>query len=206
MTHVKKTEMRSILLILILLISIIPTVRGQNNGLIITHNQNELWIDSLLKSDLDIQTKMIRQRLIQDTAVYCPCMTVPSGILRDKTIHIPQNYVDGLKIADLTVDTFKINGFKGDGRLLFGIRLKDKSNKNDLLFIKRDSTTTISTIKELATIISFDNITGIEIIRHRDEKFALFGGSFGFGVIIIDLKNKKDYQKVKRLNKTRRHN
>lgn len=119
-------------------------------------------------------------------------MIVPIGILRDKIIHIPQNYVAGLDYSKLVQDTFKINGIKGEGRLLFACRLKDCKNKYDFIQIKRDTSVRVSTIREITEMISTNNVSGIEIIKNCDEKFALFGSSYGFGVIILDLNNKKD--------------
>jgi len=191
---------RLLSIIFIILGLVTLTIEAQIVSPIITFKQNDTWIDSLEKSSLDIQIAMIKSRLINDTAVYSPSMIVPVGVLRDKTIYVPQNYVKNLTLSDLANDTFKINGLKGDSRLLFACRLKNNSNKYDFISIKRDNTTKISTIIKISKIISKSNISRIEIIKNSDDKFVLFGASFGFGVIIMDFSNKKDYKLIKRLN------
>jgi hypothetical protein len=96
---------------LFLLVLFFYSVKGQTDNYIITTEQNDLWIDKVENSPLDIQVKMVKARLKNDTAVYYMGMLVPTVIFRDKMIYIPQNYVAGLNDKDIATESFQIKYF-----------------------------------------------------------------------------------------------
>ncbi|MFN8207309.1 MAG: hypothetical protein U0T82_07860 [Bacteroidales bacterium] len=174
------------------------TTYSQTDEFIVTFKQNETWIELFEKSPLDKKVEMVKNRLINDTAVYYPGQSVPIGILQDKMIHIPQNYVANLSISDLANDTFQINGFRGDSRMTYLINFSKKGKAHESFLFMRDSQTKVDDVIYVANVLNTENVENIILINPAQDELTLYGNS-GFGAIIIVLNDKKDFKEIYKL-------
>jgi hypothetical protein len=164
-------------------------VRGQNVDLILSKEHNETWFDTLKSLPLSQQIDFIKVRIINDTNIY------NSNYLRFDRINIDD---------DIRAERLKDKGNISEGRILYFIRYKHRLfKKYDFIGFQWSNSTETSLITGFHDFLAINKIKDIEIIKEKEKELAIFGSIAEFGVIIIDLTEKKYLNEFNKLIKNK---
>jgi len=161
--------MQNIFKLFILLCITSSIVSGQTQNIIITREQNNKWLDSLMTQPLNKQLSTLRDRLLSDTNVF-----------------VRQYYADRIRVAESLG-----HRVYGDGKpiLIIGgypIDIDNKTQTNKIIGLTKLLTDTY--INELRILSPNDPATT-----------ALYGTAGQFGIIVVTLTKKKYAKLFKRL-------
>lgn len=161
--------MTKILILTCLLCLVFPNAYGQTQQLILTREENGLWLDSLKKIPLDQQLLRINDRLLLDTNVF-----------------VRQSYSDRIKVADSLG-----NRVYGDGKpiLVVGGYIMTIDN--------RTQTNKIISLTKLLTPTYIKSI--FILSPNDPAATALYGNAGQFGIIVMTVTKKKIVKLFKRL-------
>jgi hypothetical protein len=141
--------------------------------LIVTQGQNEAWLDYLERQGLKEQLFTLKARLLEDTAVYLSDASCRLGLSTTKeTIQKEEKGVRGICKPILIFDGHPV-------------------------WIANSTPT--SSVKQLAHILTADNVKTLTILRDA-RATALYGSKASCGAFIFELKKKKLLKKIRKIN------
>jgi hypothetical protein len=147
--------------------SLLGQVGSSQDSLIVNYEQNGRWLDRLETKNTVDRLSAIRARILSDTAIY-----------------VRRAFADRIKIDDQYKNEKRI---QGDCKpvLVFGYQP-----------VYIDNQTSVSTIKELADLLTTRNVRDIRIMRGQNAT-AIYGSKASCGVFVFDLRRKQIERKVK---------
>jgi TonB-dependent SusC/RagA subfamily outer membrane receptor len=141
----------------------------KQRDLILTNDQNRLWLDRLATGSVNEQLELVKQRFISDTAIY-----------------VRHSYPDRINVNSIYKNEKRIEGACKPMIVCHG----------QIFYVT--NCTSVGTIKKLVNLLSPDNIKGIQILRDATAS-AIYGSRAGCGVIMLQPVNKKAERKFKSL-------
>ena len=162
-----------VLSVVILFLSLPITLKAQFplDILVLTIEQNDLWISRIEKETKSRQLELIKRRILLDTNVY-----------------VRQIYPDRIKIDSGKEKAARIEGY---GKPLFVI------NEQYSAYINNN--TKSKSIIQLTEYLRDDCIKSISIMKNT-QAAALYGSRGTCGVILLATKNKRTFNQIKKIN------
>ncbi|HSP11909.1 MAG TPA: hypothetical protein VLO29_05225 [Salegentibacter sp.] len=161
-----------IVFIAILFLSLLSfKTAAQESDFILSEKENLEWLKNLDSEDLEDQFNKLKDRFVQDTAVYKILSTtyVPP---QEKKSLAKRNFLKESKVRPLYFFTYKKNQFK--------LRTNPE----------------IQNILELNKILDVEKISGIKVYTGNIAR-ALYGSSGSYGVVNILIKDEATFNKMK---------
>jgi hypothetical protein len=155
---------------------------SQKNALILSSEQNDSWFETLESSSLEIQLKMIKERMLNDTSVFI-VKTYPDRITIDR---FPK------------LDSLSKIRVKGSCKPLYMISYKQKKQKS----FHFENPLNTDQIKLIVDLIDINNISRITILRDIKAK-AIFGTRGSCGVIMMDTNKRNLWKRLEKLKFSR---
>ena len=151
---------------------------SQKNALILTSEQNDSWFATLESSSLEIQLKMIKERMLNDTSIF-----------------IVKSYPDRITIDRFPkLDSLSKIRVYGSCKPLYMISYKQKRQKS----FHFENPVKTDQIKSIVDLININNISRITVLRDFKAK-AIFGTRGSCGVIMMDTNNKSLWKRLEKL-------
>lgn len=137
--------------------------------LILSYEQNSTWLNQLQTMSTKEKLSAVSERLLSDTAVY-----------------VPQAFPDRIRSEDQYKNEKRIKGICRP-LLILGTHPANIGNQ-----------TSVSTIKQLANLLTIKNIKELRILRDQNAT-AIYGSNASCGVLILDVKKNKIQRKVEKM-------
>jgi len=154
---------------------------AQNEKLILTESENNLWFESLNSTEtLEEKIDLINERLTNDVNVY-----------------IEWSFADGITVARIPkLDSIRKIRTKGFCKPLYLIKHKD-----NVIAFRIENPIDSELTNSVTELITEDDISKVEI-WNDDNRQAIYGTSADCGVITLELKKRKVFKAFKKLNLT----
>ncbi len=171
--------MKHFLLTLLILKSICSL--AQNEKLILTENDNDLWFQSLKTTEkLTEKIDFINQRLIQDLNVY-----------------IEWGFPDGITVERIPkLDSIRKIRTKGFCKPLYVVKYKNKQ-----IAFRIENPINAELTNSVSELITRNNISDLEVWTD-DKRQVLYGTSANCGIVFISTNKRKVYKEFKKLKLT----
>ncbi len=154
---------------------------AQNEKLILTESANNLWFETLnLTETLEEKIELINERLTNDVNVY-----------------IEWSFSDGINVSRFPkLDSISKIRTKGFCKPLYLVKYK-----NDVITFRIENPINSELTDSVTELILENNIRNVEIWTD-DKRQALYGTSADCGVIMLELKKRKVFKALKKINLT----
>jgi hypothetical protein len=154
---------------------------AQNEKLILTESENNLWFESLNSTEtLEEKIDLINERLTNDVNVY-----------------IEWSFADGITVARIPkLDSIRKIRTKGFCKPLYLIKHKD-----NVIAFRIENPIDSELTNSVTELITENDISKVEICNN-DNRQAIYGTSADCGVITLELKKRKVFKAFKKLNLT----
>ncbi|WCC41377.1 hypothetical protein PJJ26_07715 [Tenacibaculum finnmarkense] len=167
------------LLIFLILNSI--GILAQNEKLILTENENELWFESLNETEiLAEKIELINNRLIQDLNVYIE-WEFPDGMTMERTPKF---------------DSIRKIRTKGFCKPLYVVKYKTKQ-----IVFQIENPLNVELTSSVTELITKDNISNVEIWSN-DKRQVLYGTSADYGIVFLETKKRRVFKAFKKMELT----
>jgi hypothetical protein len=162
------------------------SVFAQENKLILTCSQNTEWFDELKKLNQDEKLAFIKKRMIQDTSIF----------------NTTQRFSEVMIVENGSIaNELKKTGNLSEGRVLYFVRFnKNPHKKCNFEFFVWYNGTNKEKINQFCTYLTPERIKDIELISDGCPEIGMYGARGKFGVVIFDIKSRKDYKDFKKIN------
>jgi hypothetical protein len=173
------------LIVTTLLLFYTALLNGQHSDVILTKEQNKVWLDSLkLLSTVD-RIELIRKRILIDTIVFNSKEYKSDRIILEN---------------ELKAEHIKKYGYISEGRIFFILQYKNTNPKSySLTAFNWYNSTDSKTIRKFYDFLTIEKIKDIEILDH-DEAKTTFSSYPKFGVLIFNLSKKKYIKEFNRMD------
>ena len=145
---------------------------GQTSNLILTHKQNNEWLDSLSKQSLDKKLTMINERILSDTNIF-----------------VKQSYPDRIILAEQPGSRVY-----GDGKPTIIV------NQNAMIMDNKTANDKVVALTQLLNTNFISDIKVLK--GTEPATLALYGSAGQSGIIVIQLAKKKFIDKFKKIKLT----